>query len=87
MDLIAIIENFGFPIACVIVLGLFIKSMWKNQAETNEQLIKSQQDTNDKIMKELMTVNKTNAELVKVVSDKLDKISDKLDKLDKDKDK
>ena len=38
-------------------------------------------------MDELKTVNKTNAELVQVVSDKLDAISDKLDKLDKEKDK
>lgn len=86
MDLIAIIENFGFPIACIIALGVFIKNMWQNQIETNDKLLKSQQKTNDKIMDELKTVNRTNCELVELINDKLDKISDKLDKLDKDKD-
>lgn len=84
---ISLVETFGFPIACCVALGLFIRVMWKNQIETNDKLLKSQQKTNDKIMDELKVVNKTNCELVQVVSDKLDAISDKLDKLDKGKNK
>lgn len=83
---ISLVETFGFPLASIVALAIFIKNMWKTQIETNDKLLKSQQKTNDKIMDELKTVNRTNCELVELINDKLDKISDKLDKLDKDKD-
>ena len=33
---ISMVETFGFPLASIVALAIFIKNMWKNQIDTND---------------------------------------------------
>ena len=39
MDIVALITNLGFPIACVIALGIFVYKLWQQSVEREKVLM------------------------------------------------
>ena len=39
MDIVALITNLGFPIACVIALGVFVYKLWQQSVEREKVLM------------------------------------------------
>lgn len=63
MDINNLISNFGFPIACCIVMGLFIYQMWQRInatldkiTETNNQLVLTNQALISNIQEDLTEI-------------------------------
>lgn len=95
MDINALIENLGFPIACVLALGWYINK--KDQDAKEERLrereddkqdkerlfqeITYNRDVNEKLLKTNQEVSETNRILVKDFTDKVDSIDTKVDKI------
>ena len=66
MDIMTIISDLGFPVACVIACGWFILKLWQNQMEDKEKLY-------DELAKARETTNQA-IETIKIYADKLDNI-------------
>lgn len=95
MNINALIESLGFPIACVLALGWYINK--KDQDSKEERLrereddkqdkerlfqeITYNRDVNEKLLKTNQEVSETNRILVKDFTDKVDSIDTKVDKL------
>lgn len=63
MDINNLISNFGFPIACCIVMGVFIYQMWQRInatldkiTETNNQLVLTNQALISNIQEDLTEI-------------------------------
>lgn len=41
MDIVTIINTFGFPTSCVIACGWFINKLWLSQREDNKQIMEA----------------------------------------------
>ena len=39
MDIVALITNLGFPVACVIALGIFVYKLWQQSVEREKALM------------------------------------------------
>lgn len=39
MDFIEVVSNLGFPIACVLALGIFVYQIWKQSVTREEKLM------------------------------------------------
>lgn len=95
MDINALIESLGFPIACVLALGWYINKKDQDSKEDRirekeddkqdkERLFKEityNRDVNEKLLKTNQEVSETNRLLVKDFTDKVDSIDAKVDKI------
>ena len=65
-----LIDNFGFPIACCVVMGIFIWNMYNTMSSTLDEVTK----TNSELVL-------TNSSLIKNMDNKIDKLEEKVDKV------
>lgn len=88
-EIVQIIQNLGFPIACVVALAVFIYKLVtrdKDEAANREQLLI---EANEKISESLQKVadtieesNRINSELSETNKLLVDKVEGKLDQID-----
>lgn len=99
MDIVALIENFGFPIACVVAIGWYLlhvqhlnrtdmKDMQARMYDQLEELSSTNRELSD-IGKALSDTNKalssTNTLLATEINVKLDTLLDGIDNIKEDK--
>lgn len=76
MDIVKIILELGFPIACVLVMAVFIHELYKDSVAREDNL--------NKQIKESQEINAKFAEVLTKYDSKLDSINDKLDEIAQD---
>lgn len=88
-EIVQIIQNLGFPIACVVALAVFIYKLVtrdKDEAANREQmLIKANEKISESLQKVADTIkesNRINSELSETNKLLVDKIEGKLDQID-----
>lgn len=69
---VKLISEVGFPIFCVIVLGVFVFIIYKQTTEANENNIKTIQENNlereKKLFEEIKVNREINAEAIKTIA-------------------
>lgn len=76
-QLINLVTNLGFPIACCLAMGYFIDNMWKKNNETNEKTLIAL----DKVTETNNQLVLTNQSLISNMDLKVEKIEKKLKRL------
>lgn len=69
-QVMTLIQNFGFPVACCIAMGYFIYNMW---VRINSTLDKVTETNNQLVI--------TNQSLISSINSKVDKIEDKVEEI------
>lgn len=90
-DIVNMIENLGFPVACVFALSWYVNKIHKEtmemqtkQMESSQKIIDETRESNKELMfanKELLETNRTLAESISV---KLDNIENSVIEIKKD---
>lgn len=75
--LIEIIANFGFPVACVIALGIFVYKLYQ-QSVTRENKLYSQLDECRKINKDAVDTIGKYAEKLEVIQNDIGEMKEKI---------
>ena len=76
-QLINIVTNLGFPIACCVAMGYFIDNMWKKNNETNEKTLIAL----DKVTETNNQLVLTNQSLISNMDLKVEKIEKKVEEI------
>ena len=66
--IVSVISTLGFPIACVIALGLFIKEVYNNMAVTNKEREEKLYTIIAENQKQLNELSNTNASFVEILN-------------------
>lgn len=69
-QVMTIIQNFGFPVACCIAMGFFIYNMWGRMNSTLDKIT----ETNNQLVL-------TNQSLISSINSKVDKIEEKVEEI------
>ncbi|MCE5221053.1 MAG: iduronate sulfatase [Clostridium sp.] len=69
-QMITVIQNFGFPVACCIAMAYFIYIMWGRMNSTLDKIT----ETNNQLVL-------TNQSLISSINSKVDTIEEKVDKI------
>jgi enterochelin esterase-like enzyme len=64
LDFTTLVSSLGFPIACCIALGLYIRDINKRQAEERKQEREDEKADKERLYKIIEEANKTNATLL-----------------------
>lgn len=76
-QLINLVTNLGFPIACCLAMGYFIDNMWKKNNETNEKTLIAL----DKVTETNNQLVLTNQSLISNMDLKVEKIEKKVEEI------
>lgn len=82
--LVELIPTLGFPIVCVIALGAFVYTIYKNTTKENKEAMETMQERckerEDKLYEEIKENRRINAEAIATIA----KYADRLDTIQKD---
>ncbi len=63
-----VITTLGFPIACVIALGIFVWKIYKRSEEREDKLIEGNREREDKLMVEIGETRAINAKAIETIA-------------------
>jgi len=72
-----IIQNFGFPVACVVVCAAFINKLWEQQTADKERMYEELEKSREATSKAIDTI-KTYADKLEIIQTDVEEIKSKV---------